>query len=879
MKCRPRCFCTLIVLIWVLVVPGIVPAATLYVDSEGKAGYSTIQEAVDAAVDGDTIVINPGTYTGRGNRDIDLRAKSISIQSTDPEDSGIVETTIIDCAATTSDPHRAFIVNNTTAEICGLTIRNGLAQAGGAILCQDGVLALENCRLMSNATLAGGPGGALCCYDAAVNVAGCHIEDNRTGDGADSRSGIGETAGDGGGIYSSNSVVYVSDSIITGNMTGAGGDSDILPGNGGNGGGIYADALVVIDSTISNNVCGNGGTGPEGGLGGIGGGIFSARASIDTSIIEGNIAGSAGENSYGGKEDDIQEAAGGGIYCSDSIQIFSSLIAGNRGSNGAGIWCSRGVINLCTIVGNGGPAESGSKVTEALGGGIFCSNETIVTNSILWDNEPDQILGHNCDNVLYCDIEGSVCQTGLGVLSEDPRFVEAGYWDDGFWIGGDYHLAADSPCIDGGDPAYTVDSEETDLDGSARLNGIAVDMGAYEQTNLVAVYRFWSPKTSKHFFTINEAEKDKLIADFSDVWTFEGPVYYVYAQATGSAVVPVYRLWSSKTGSHFWTISESEKASLLENENQGWIDEGIVFYVYSDKMAGLGLKPVYRFWSGALGSHLYTISESEKDKLIAEYSNAWTYEGIVWYAFDSISSGGDNDPGTEESNIYEFVNTIDPVSFSLELTAKIDGKPTPLDTTELTFASAVGSMQMNVDLDSLTTQLNALRVESETLNLSAVAGDRVSGQGEFSFDLAISGSFDSPVARGPYEIDSRSLTFPVGMGAEDVSGDEVFTITGSATINGEKSNINLNLNSTGFELDGVATFVESNASDLLDMSMDGPFKWSRQGYEDLLFERSFKGRVLQVYVTAVKVHTTGLWNGKQVQSEDEKDEKDEKTGK
>ena len=42
------------------------------------------------------------------------------------------------------------------------------------------------------------------------------------------------------------------------------------------------------------------------------------------------------------------------------------------------------------------------------------------------------------------------------------------------------------------------------------------------------VYRFWSPVTGAHFYTISEREKDKLIEKYADVWTFEGPAFYAW---------------------------------------------------------------------------------------------------------------------------------------------------------------------------------------------------------------------------------------------------------------------------------------------------------------------------------------------------------------
>ena len=40
-----------------------------------------------------------------------------------------------------------------------------------------------------------------------------------------------------------------------------------------------------------------------------------------------------------------------------------------------------------------------------------------------------------------------------------------------------------------------------------------------------AVYRFWAPATDQHFYTTKESEKDKLINQYSNVWTFEGVAF------------------------------------------------------------------------------------------------------------------------------------------------------------------------------------------------------------------------------------------------------------------------------------------------------------------------------------------------------------------
>jgi hypothetical protein len=145
------------------------------------------------------------------------------------------------------------------------------------------------------------------------------------------------------------------------------------------------------------------------------------------------------------------------------------------------------------------------------------------------------------------------------------------------------------------------------------------------------VYRFWSPVFSRHFYTISESEKNKLITYYPAVWTYEQVAYYAYADDSQPGVAPIYRFWSGTLNAHFYTMSQAERDKLINLYPHVWAYEGVAFYAHAEGSQPSGTRAVYRFWSGTLGCHFYTMSETERDKLMTLYSYVWTYEGVVWY--------------------------------------------------------------------------------------------------------------------------------------------------------------------------------------------------------------------------------------------------------
>jgi len=141
-----------------------------------------------------------------------------------------------------------------------------------------------------------------------------------------------------GGVYASDtSILLLEGCTITGNRTGDGGDglSDVGPGLGGSGGGVFCYSGVVKSCEISQNTTGSGGDawwdGKRSGPGGDGGGIcsMSSQLTIVDCFVGWNTTSGGAPKSWG-PGGGGNGGEGGGLYCeSSSIGLSNCIVEAN----------------------------------------------------------------------------------------------------------------------------------------------------------------------------------------------------------------------------------------------------------------------------------------------------------------------------------------------------------------------------------------------------------------------------------------------------------------------------------------------------------------------------------------------------------------------
>jgi hypothetical protein len=181
---------------------------------------------------------------------------------------------------------------------------------------------------------------------------------------------------------------------------------------------------------------------------------------------------------------------GGGA---DSCQLYNCTIIGNQADQGGGTYnCT--LIN-CMITGNsandngfgggGGAYQStlynctvaGNRAYFSQGGGTYhCTlyNSAVYYNTSFtsYPNYAGGLLNNCCATPLP--------SSGGGNFANDPLFVNQ--------TSGDFHLQTNSPCINAGNNTYAFGAG--DLDGSPRIVGGTIDIGAYEFQSPVSMISY-----------------------------------------------------------------------------------------------------------------------------------------------------------------------------------------------------------------------------------------------------------------------------------------------------------------------------------------------------------------------------------------------------
>jgi len=149
-------------------------------DGSPEHPFDAIQEGIDAAIDGDTVIVLDGTFTGTGNRDIDFNGLAITVRSTDPNDPNVVAATIIDC----QNAGRAFYFHSgedSNSLLDGFVISNGrIGGGGGGIYCDSSNPTIKNCLLRENLAPGRyeGKGGGIKCLNSSPTISGCIFIEN-----------------------------------------------------------------------------------------------------------------------------------------------------------------------------------------------------------------------------------------------------------------------------------------------------------------------------------------------------------------------------------------------------------------------------------------------------------------------------------------------------------------------------------------------------------------------------------------------------------------------------------------------------------------------------------------------------------------------------
>ncbi|MCX7003995.1 MAG: hypothetical protein NTV22_12100, partial [bacterium] len=367
--------CMLLSVIFISAVAALCHAgAMLYVAPNGSHTFpfatwasaaTNIQMAVDAALDGDTVIVSNGVYSGYGAQLIGSNVVAINKLITMTSYGG-ADVTIIDGGGV----YRCLYVRDGVL-VRGFTMQNGRADSGGGVYCYNGGN-IENCTITRCTATLGSSGGGGVYFDHGGLVTNCVLTSNAAANG-----------GGGGGAFFSYSNGRLVNSYVASNTAQYGGGAACEYGGD------------VLGCTIVSNTASDAG----------GGVSCNEYGTISRCYIANNAAHGL-VNNWGG----------GGVRLHQGGLVISSLIVSNMARlTGGGVFAfDGGHVENCTVAANVATNIGGIYFQDL--GGVY---DLEVINSIAYLNE-----NGNNNGGLYtytCTMPGPM---GAGNITNDPQFVD-----------------------------------------------------------------------------------------------------------------------------------------------------------------------------------------------------------------------------------------------------------------------------------------------------------------------------------------------------------------------------------------------------------------------------------------------------------------------
>ena len=341
--------------------------------------YSTIEEAITAAIDSDTIYISGGNYLESAIAiDKSLTFVQANFSCQDEQLNPIPADLVVDGSNLFNSTGGLFnVANGKTVSFKHMTLQNAHANYGGIIY-----TGTSTSLLLDNVVVKGGTaqqhGGGVRGHGAVRLINGSAISNNfaatigapndahaQSGGGI-SLSGSGSLILDGDSLVSDNDAVKSGGGIYTAGTVSVGSLAQVLANTADTGGGIYASTgtNIAIDGELVKN-------GAEQGAG-----IYADGASI-------NLAGTARVR------ENTAEFHGGGLYLRNASNLTmadSAYVESNKADKGAGIYVltggpqitiAGGIVRLNTAIISGGGLHV---ATDLLDGSVSLQTTRYETN-------------------------------------------------------------------------------------------------------------------------------------------------------------------------------------------------------------------------------------------------------------------------------------------------------------------------------------------------------------------------------------------------------------------------------------------------------------------------------------------------------------------
>ncbi|MDA3815184.1 MAG: hypothetical protein PF549_02355 [Patescibacteria group bacterium] len=157
--------------------------------------------------------------------------------------------------------------------------------------------------------------------------------------------------------------------------------------------------------------------------------------------------------------------------------------------------------------------------------------------------------------------------------------------------------------------------------------------------NATPIYRLYNTRTGVHLYARGTSDANRVLGKWTEFEYTDGVPAFCMSLGQKTGLTPIYRLYNTRTGVHVYVRGETEKTRILNRFSDfEFSDSGPAFWASTSQKSGL--VPIYRLYNTRTGVHVYARGEESRNNILNRFPDFEFTDGTPAFWADVTNDAG-----------------------------------------------------------------------------------------------------------------------------------------------------------------------------------------------------------------------------------------------